>query len=335
MKKEYIKPTKRTVLLKSRLTILAFILLLCLTVGCSNGSDNDRSQEMSSVKVMVSIPAKQLPDYAPRTRSAEQSPLALRAVAEVYRHEGGDCLQHVSTMMEPTAEADVYSFTIGNLVAGEYVIYTWIDYSTDGNDELYDTSSLKTIGYKDDSHTVHADYRQAYYGKTTVQVSEGQSTLPETIKAGLAFAHYRIEAVDVAAYERMQHANGWPPLEETQVRVTYTSYVPVVFNALTGQPVDAVVGRSFTADVSIGADGKVVLADDYVSVTGSESEVTIRIEILNRNTQEVIATADGVVVNYRTGHLTTVSGSFLTADDALDGNVGVNTRWDGEYNIEF
>ena len=315
--------------------VLHLLLLAVLLASCSS-DDADQPQGTSTVKVMVTVPAGKLAAYAHVTRGVDPDGPSLRVVAEVYAHDSRERLRHESMMLQPTDEPNTFSFEIGNMSDGDYDIYAWIDYSaSDAQDLLYTTASLRSVGYAPDSHNVESQWRRAYFGMVTLTVPPQPNTLPATIHAQPAFAHYRIEAIDAEAYERLRSANGWPPIEEVQVRVTYTSYVPIAFSVLTGQPIDAIIGRSITTDIERADEGRVLLFDDYVFVTGTESEVTLRIEIINPANQEVIAVADNITVNYAIGQQTTISGAFLTADDNLDGNIGITTRWDGKYDIEF
>ena len=315
--------------------VLYLLLLAVLLASCSS-DDTDQPQGTSTVKVMVTVPTGMMTVYASETRGVDPDGLSLRVVAEVYARDSRDRLRHENVMLQPTGEPNTYSFEIGDMTDGDYDIYAWIDYSTsDAQDFLYTTASLRSVGYAPDAHNMESQWRRAYFGKVTLTVPPQPDTLPATIVAQPAFAYYRIEAIDAEAYERLRSANGWPPIEEVQVRVTYTSYVPTAFSVLTGQPVDAIIGRSVTTDIERTADSKILLFDDYVFVTGTESEVTLRIEIINPANQEVIAVANNITVNYAIGQQTTISGAFLTADDNLDGNIGITTRWDGEYNIEF
>ena len=309
-------------------------------VGCSSSDDADsgQSQQMSSLEVKVCVPTTGAPDYSPATRSTRNDGLQLRVVAEVYKRGDSKCLRHVSTLLTETSEANAYTFTIDSIATGDYDVYAWIDHTADGSDLFFDTATLSNVTCLQDATKATADQRQAYYGHTMAMVFHGTPSPrpePPIIYAKMAFAHYRLMADDADMYERLRSANGWPQIEDLQVRITYTSYVPTAFNVLTGQPVDAAMGRTMTTNISIDSQGNIMLVDDYVFVTGMESEITVDIEIINPTTQEVIANSRGMTISYSQGYMSTISGHFLTNDTPLDGSVVITTRWDGEYDIEF
>lgn len=308
------------------------VVAVCALTACeSDDKPEPIAQECYEVKVVVHIPDGTMPTYTTRTADSKY---ALRGVAEVYAKDCDRLLRHQAVMLTPTAQTNVFYMMLDSLPQNDLDVYVWTDYSADISDLYYNTKSLRGIRFNDVGKKAgDSNLRRAYFGKTTIGVKERAVAQP--IKAKTPFAHYRIEALDIADYERMQHVNGWPDLEDVQIRITYKSYVPTSFNIMTGQPNDAEVGKSFTCSTLQQENGKVIVADDYVFVTGTESSVIINIEVINPATEEVIASAENVEIYYRQGYVTTVSGDFLTADSSLDGNIGITTRWDGEYNVEF
>lgn len=316
-------------------THLMAVLMTLAILSCSSKEEPSvpDGSWTSSAKIVVYIPDSKMPDYITRARSDEMS---LRAVVEVYLPGSNECLKHVCLMLTPTAQMNVYYCVIDELPVGDYDIYVWVDYSISGNDVFYNTENLQAVKViHDDAHIADEKCRQAFIGKTTISQTEGVVSHSQPIMAKTPFAHYRIEAIDIADYERMKHANGWPELEDLLIRITYMSYVPTSFNILTGQPNDAEQGISFTCGTSNQYNGKVIVGDDYVFVTGSESSVIVKVEIINPATDEVIACAENVKIDYRQGYVTIVSGNFLTTDSSLDGAIGIDTRWEGEFNVEF
>lgn len=316
-------------------TAVFMLALLTLTI-VSCGSDDQQSsaepqEEVRPTKVVIKIPEIVMSEYT--TRAAMQV-YSLRAVAEVYRKGAADPLVHQAVILTPTAVSNVYFFEIEGLEASDYDIYVWTDYSTDGGDLFYLTDNLRAIRFNDPEYKPQdSNLRRAYYGKTSVNIARGTQTHTEPVKARTPFARYRIEAMDIDKYEQMKAANGWPELEDLDVRVTYNSYVPTSFDILVGQPSDAEKGIRYTTKAMRTTEGKVVISDDFVFVTGTKSSVNVTIQMVNPVNEEVISSIDNLEVEYQEGHVTTVSGDFLTSS-SLDGSI-IDTRWDGEYNIEF
>ena len=309
------------------LAILMMAMVLSL-VSCSSDQSESVVPEpkrpaLSKAVLNISVQDNEMPETSNATRATEVN--TLRAVFEVYKVGGQNLLlSHQEAFL--TATSDGYTCELDALPEGECDIYVWLDYG------YYQTQSLRAIGFGE-SYTSDENSRKAFYGSLRLNVSE-QTVAQGAIEAKSPFARYRIEALDVEEYERIKHVNNWPELSDVEVRVTYESYFPCSFNAITGKPNDARRGLSYTSSVSLSDDGKSVIASDYVLVNGSESTISIRIEIINRQTGEVISSVSDVDVTYRRGYETVVSGNILTAG-TMDGNVYIDTRWEGEYNVNF
>lgn len=312
-------------------------LTMLMMPSCSSDREPFAPEPMTRpTKVVINIPSDLMPTYQKRADGqtrAEGLQLSLRAVIEIYNQGSTQLISHRNIVLIPTAVTNVYYFELDDLNEGDYDIYVWADFSADGSDLFYNTESLQAVQII--SKPFDSNQRRAYMGKTTISVDNDVLTHQSPVKMKSPFAHYRIEAIDVAEYEQMKHANGWPELEDLLIRITYMSYVPTSFNILTGQPNDAEQGISFTCGTSNQYNGKVIVSDDYVFVTGSESSVIVKVEIINPATDEVIACAENVKIDYRQGYVTIVSGNFLTTDSSLDGAIGIDTRWEGEFNVEF
>lgn len=67
---------------------------------------------------------------------------------------------------------------------------------------------------------------------------------------------------------------------------------------------------------------------------GEESFVTVTIQMIDPRTGEAISTVSGIQIPYRRGHLTTVTGRFLTAGKTT-GGVEVDDDWENDITIDF
>ena len=118
------------------------------------------------------------------------------------------------------------------------------------------------------------------------------------------FAKYRLIATDVEAYYNLiEKGEALPAIEDLQVRVTYEGFFPTGFNVATGKP-------------------------------GEESFVNVTIQMIDTNTGDIVATVQHVKIPYKRGHLTTVTGHFLTAGKT-PGGVQIDTEWGEDIVIEF
>ena len=73
---------------------------------------------------------------------------------------------------------------------------------------------------------------------------------------------------------------------------------------------------------------------DFVLTNGEESFVTVTIQMIDPRTGEAISTVLGIQIPYRRGHLTTVTGRFLTAGKTT-GGVEVDDDWENDITIDF
>ena len=147
------------------------------------------------------------------------------------------------------------------------------------------------------------------------------------------FARYRLVATDVEAYYNLKDkGEALPDIEDLQVRVTYEGFFPTGFSVATGKPNDALnTGIHYTSvpTVAEGYDAAVnrQVGADFVLANGEESFVNVTIEMVDARTGETVATVQHVKIPYKRGHLTTVTGHFLTAGKT-PGGVQIDTEWD-------
>ena len=72
---------------------------------------------------------------------------------------------------------------------------------------------------------------------------------------------------------------------------------------------------------------------DFVLTNGEESFVTVTIQMVDTNTGDIVATMQHVKIPYKRGHLTTVTGHFLTAG-MTPGGVQIDIEWGDDITIE-
>ena len=76
------------------------------------------------------------------------------------------------------------------------------------------------------------------------------------------------------------------------------------------------------------------MGGDLVLTNGGESSVTVTVRVTDARTGGAVSVVEHVRIPYRRGHLTTVTGHFLTAGKTT-GGVEVDTEWDDEVVIPF
>ena len=149
-------------------------------------------------------------------------------------------------------------------------------------------------------------------------------------------ARYRLVSTDAAAYRNLiAHGEDLPPIEDLRVGVTYEGFFPTGFNVAAGASNDALNTGVGYASVPVAAEGdEWQVGADFVLTNGGESSVTVTVRMTDARTGEAVAIVEHVRIPYRRGHLTTVTGHFLTAGKTT-GGVEVDTEWDGEIVIPF
>lgn len=295
---------------------------------------------LSTLRLLLTVPDKAMPDYvAVRSASADDNTPSLRLTAEVYK-QGTDTRVHRHTLLcEPQADG---TYLAGlSLLEGSYDLHLWADWTTDGttDDKYYNADNLSAVTVLTDNYVANGqtDEKDAYYVTVTAGITA--DTQDKEIELTRPFARYRLVATDVEGYYNLMEKEGYPPIGDLQVSVTYEGFFPTGFNVASGKPNDALnTAITYTA-TPVTAEGydpdeARQVGADFVLTNGDDSFVTVTIRMIDRNTGEAVTTLNGVKIPYRRGHLTTVTGSFLTAGKAT-GGVQIDTDWDDTIIVEF
>lgn len=302
-----------------------------LHLAMEPGTDGIR---LSTVRLVLSVPGLEFPDYEPLTRASADDGERLRLVAEVYR-EGTSVKVHGRTQF-CTLQADGTWLAELSLLPGDYDLLLWAD--RDGG--YYNTDDLGKVLVLTENYVANGetDKKDAFYAAETLTVGDGMPDMPVTLER--PFAKYRLIANDVEAYYNlMDKGEDLPDIEDLQVRVTYEGFFPTGFNVDTGKPNDALnTGIHYTSvpTVAEGYDASVnrQVGVDFVLINGEESFVNVTIQMIDTNTGDIVATVQHVKIPYRRGHLTTVTGRFLTAGKT-PGGVQIDSEWGDDIVIEF
>lgn len=303
-------------------------LLLTLAEGTEGIS-------LSTLRLVLTVPDDSLPAY---TRAATDEG-SLRLVAEVLDSGTGKQVHRRTQLCTP--QADGTHLAELSLLPGDYDLRLWADWVTDGTtaDKYYNADDLTSVTVLTDNYVANGqtDEKDAYYATLSATLADGeQQDCPVSLVR--PFARYRLVATDVQGYLNLIEKENYPPIENLDVRVSYSGYFPTAFNVATGKPVDALTGIGYAAEIIAAtgydtAEARQVGAD-YVLTNGGDSSVSVSIELTDRATGLAVSTVRSVNIPYRRGHLTTVCGHFLTAGRTT-GGVAVDTDWGDEIIVEF
>ena len=313
---------------------------LLLTLAAGTGG-----MAFADVRLLLTVPGLDLAAYD-GTRSGGKP---LRCVVEVDKAGGGGlALRRELSCLQ---QADGTYLAELSLMPGDYDLRLWADW--DGG--YYNADDLGKVLVLTDNYVANGetDKKDAYYATSSLSIPSSPSGelrgayLGEFEGAGAElalvlerpFAKYRLIATDVEAYYNLiEKGEALPPIEDLQVRVTYEGFFPTGFNVATGKPNDALnTGIHYTSvpTVAEGYDAKVnrQVGADFVLTNGEESFVNVTIQMIDTNTGDIIATVQHVKIPYKRGHLTTVTGHFLTAGKT-PGGVQIDSEWE-DIVIEF
>ena len=327
-----------------RIKLIVFLLCLCAAAGVVSCDDTDNPILPGEGALVVGL--KELPATPPDSLTlyffSADGGKPLRCVVEVDKAGGGGlALRRELSCLQ---QADGTYLAELSLMPGDYDLRLWADW--DGG--YYNADDLGKVLVLTDNYVANGetDKKDAYYATSSLSIPSSPSGELRGAGADVAltlerpFAKYRLIATDVEAYYNLiEKGEALPPIEDLQVRVTYEGFFPTGFSVATGKPNDALnTGIHYTSvpTVAEGYDAKVnrQVGADFVLTNGEESFVNVTIQMVDTNTGDIIATVQHVKIPYKRGHLTTVTGHFLTAGKT-PGGVQIDTEWGEDIVIEF
>lgn len=251
---------------------------------------------------------------------------------------------------------------------GNYDFKVWADYVNKGSrqDLFYDTQDFSEIILANkQSYQGSNNYRDAFRGYATARVANpafytGEAAeaidnqaivkmvrpmgkfkfITTDVDAFIGSLGFKIPGRDVSdgyedldskvAYEQFLKNFKWG---EYTVRFKYNIFMPCSFNMFTDKPADSWTGMSFVSDIQVEKNHEICLGFDYAFVNGSETTLSISLELYNKE-GELLSSTNPINVPIVRSKLTIVKGDFMTIK--ASGGVMINPGYDGEdYNIEI
>ena len=308
------------------------LLPLALFTAC----DKEDDVLPSTVRLSLALPEADFPAYTPTRTTGSDSAThdrQLRLVIEVFPQGENTLLYDENAPLYNdtqfcTLQADGTYLAELSLMPGNYDLRLWADW----NGGYYKADDLSAVTVLTDTYVANGetDKKDAYYTASVLNV--GEENTEQAITLTRPFARYRLIANDVEGYLNLiKNGEDLPAIEDLQVRVTYEGFFPTGFNVATGKPNDALNTSIHYTSVPTVADGydeatARQVGADFVLTNGEESAVTVTIQMIDTNTEETVCTVSGIKIPYKRGHLTTVSGHFLTAGKTA-GGVQIDTEW--------
>lgn len=305
-----------------------------ITLVLKKGADG---VTVSKLKLTITLPDAEFEKYQ-ETRVKATEPYNLRGVVEFYPTGKEACVSRQKALLTATATKGVYTMEL-EIIKGAYDLLIWADYTESGStaDLYYNTTSLKAthIIATDYQYTTGNDRREVFYSTSTATVTTDEQALNVAMERPLA--KYTLIADDMERYRALRKANPekYPELSDLNITINYEGYLLCGFNASNGKPNHSETGYKFQNSLpTIGAGDKTVeVASDYLLVNGTESTVSVSVTVTDRQGRK-ISQVNGVVVKYKRGMITTITGTFLTAG-VINPGINIDTDWENTYEVKF
>jgi hypothetical protein len=297
----------------------------------------------------------------------------VRYVVKAYREEGDSRFSRVAHDTFIFTSSDIHNLNRTLQLAlpeGNYIFKVWVDYIDKGTtaDKYYDTGDFSEIILADrTNHPGSNDYRDAFRGYASGTVTNpnyyvGDATnnivneataymqrpmgkfkfistdveifLTRVVQMmkdkGMLKAPSLIDFSNKVAFENLLKEI---KLNEFEVVFRYNIFMPCSFNMFADRPADSWTGMSFTSRMHTENYEEMNLGFDYIFVNGSETILSVTVEVYNKE-GELISSSKPVNVPIVRSKLTVVKGEFLTSK--ATGGVSINPGFDGEdYNVEI
>lgn len=235
--------------------------------------------------------------------------------------------------------------------AGQYRVMVWADLSkSEDADPYYDTERFEEILLQGE-HCPNDDYRDAFRGTVdiTVEPSTDYRDMPHrVVEMQRPMAKFEFVTTDlVEFFERETRAyrelgelgenssnlpdgTRAPSLTDYEVIFHYLGYMPSSYSIISDKPVDSKTGVKFSSQLRQINKDEATLGFDYVFVNGSQTSVTLRLELINKEGKQISLT-DPIEVPLKRSNHTVVRGSFLMMEST--GSTGINPDYEGDFNL--
>lgn len=243
-----------------------------------------------------------------------------------------------------------------DIMEGSYKFLVWTDYVVSGSesDLHYLTGDFAEVILSDRFHHVgNTDIRDAFRGEQSAVILADKpyySSLSKEVETEARIpmvrpmAKFKLIATDLQEFinhaKRLLVQKSYRPggtrgetrtfdLTEYRVVFRYNGFMPCSFNMFTNKPADAWTGVSFESRLSALSEYEAELGFDYVFVNGSESTVSITVEVYDVD-GDLVSRSNPIDIPIVRSQLTVVRGDFLTSK--ASGGVGIIPDFDGEFN---
>lgn len=347
------------------------MMSLFVLVGCDVHELPEESEEQVVPFLLNLDFDTEMPLYKEITYSRNGSkgvlaPYDIRYIINVYRTDEVRGESRVADMSYTITNTDLQNLNYSvqlELKEGSYTFRVWADYVDEGSesDKFYNTEDFAEIILADrKNHVGSNEYREAFRGfaSATVDARASASENQVTVEMKRPMGKFKFVSTDVEAFysrvvKELMEKRGLLKENESEadskavydqllqsidindfkVVIRYNAFMPCSFNMFTDKPADSWTGMSFDSRMIAENENEMSLGYDYIFVNGSETTLSISVEIYNTD-GELMSSSNPVDVPIVRNKLTVVKGAFLTSK--ASGGVSINPGYDGDdYNIEI
>ncbi len=246
--------------------------------------------------------------------------------------------------------ADGYNFeTALELAPGDYRIMVWSDLSESRYfSSFYEPANFAKIVLQGE-HPANTDYRDAFSGKQQISLtSDFMERKPDTLDIAMhrplgKFEFITTDVVEFIRKEVLRLASRGDlvydadddlsrliNIKDYSIMFHYVGFMPCAYSVLTDMAVDSATGVSFSSDLSRLNDKEASIGFDYVFLNNTETAVTIKIGVLDKE-GTLLTLSDPIVVPMKRDHNTILRGTFITTQ--ASGGISINPEFDGDFNL--
>lgn len=237
-----------------------------------------------------------------------------------------------------------------SLAEGRYRLLAWVDYINHGSDEdlYYNTADFSRIGINGEWKGSVND-KDVFIGECEIDLTRYGSEVPP-VKAVFDLtrpvARYEIITTDIeefktkmlAAALKEQAGTSGDTKAEVELNdyyavLTYTSYIPNMFDLTDNTVRDASSEYSFRSEISELSATEAILGFDYIMIKPDGSTIGVDVSFYDKENNRKIASTGNIEIPLQRGHVTRIRGEYLTKKS--DGGIGIDPGFDGDHNIKL
>ena len=325
---------------KNYISILVYMLCCILVNSCDIHQFPIQPKDVEFVLNLefdTEMPLYKVVEYdtSVKTKSAEDQ-YDVRYLVNVYDaadENSRDALYSFVFTKDDVSELN-NSVTL-QLQKGNYRFIVWTDYVLQGSveDLYYNTSRFEYIALAEGDHSGSNDRRDAFVGTLVQEVTDEYAEAE--VQMSRPMAKFNFISTDLQDFlgrvmENPVKSSGNASLGDYKVVFRYNGFMPSAYNQHTAKPTDSTTGVSFESTMTQLDDTEVEMGFDYVFTNGSESVVSVSVEVYDVD-GTMLSRSKAFDVPLVRSKLTTVKARFLTSDAA--GGVVVDPGYNGDHNL--